>query len=248
MRSLLAPALLALCAAWAQPAGPGSELYRFVLVQAAPGRLLELIDLYKGRLPVVEAGGDEVPLIVRHSQGDRWDLLVIYPSGSFSRYYSPDRVAAREAAADASGVSNAAFARRFYEIVSWHEDVYVTGPPVAALRAYLKDAPLVHFEMMQALAGKREELIRQRHMESAFNRERGRPEYLVFTHEQGAAWDVITVDAYRNWRHYAEQETIPPAVNDAAARKAGFDSADGIGPYMRTLISGHHDTLGTLVR
>lgn len=248
MIPLLASALLTLAAAGSQPAGTPSELYRFVLVQAAPGRLLELIDLYKSRLPVIAAGGDEVPLIVRHSQGDRWDLLVIYPSGSFSRYYSQERLEAREAAANASGVSNAAFARRFYEIVSWHEDIYVTGPPVATLRAYLTDAPLVHFEMMQALAGKREELIRQRHMESAFNRERGRPEYLVFTHEQGAAWDVITLDAYRNWRHYAEQETIPAALNEAAARKAGFESADAIGPYMRTLISSHHDTLGTLVR
>ena len=32
------------------------------------------------------------------------------------------------------------------------------------------------------------------------------------------------------------------------ARKAGFENADAIGPYMRTLIASHHDTLGTLVR
>lgn len=44
----------------AQPGSP-TELYRFVLVQAAPGRLPELIDLYKSRLPVVAAGGDELP-------------------------------------------------------------------------------------------------------------------------------------------------------------------------------------------
>jgi hypothetical protein len=60
-----------------QPAA-APELYRFVLIQAAPGRLLDLIDLYKKRLPVIAAGGDELPYIVRHSQGDRWDLLVIY--------------------------------------------------------------------------------------------------------------------------------------------------------------------------
>jgi hypothetical protein len=50
----------------------------------------------------------------------------------------------------------------------------------------------VHLEMFQALAGKRETLIEERKMESAFNRARSRPEALVFTHEQGAAWDVIT--------------------------------------------------------
>jgi hypothetical protein len=53
----------------AQPAAPQPELYRFVIVQAAPGRLLELIDLYKKRIPVMAAGGDDVPYIVRHSQG-----------------------------------------------------------------------------------------------------------------------------------------------------------------------------------
>jgi hypothetical protein len=126
--------------------------------------------------------------------------------------------------------------------------VYLEGPPLPALRAYLKDAPLVHFEMMQALPAKRGALIEERRMESAYNVARGRPESLIFTHEQGAAWDVITLDAYRNWRHYAEQETIARDVNDDAARKAGFEKADAIGPYMRTLIASHHDTIGTLVR
>jgi len=65
-------ALSLLAAAPQQPAAP-MELYRFVLIQAAPGRLLDLIDLYKKRIPVMAAGGDEVPYIVRHSQGDRWD-------------------------------------------------------------------------------------------------------------------------------------------------------------------------------
>lgn len=231
----------------AQPPAPG-ELYRFVLVQAAPGRLMELIDLYKNRLPVIAAGGDEIPYIVRHSQGDRWDLAVIYPSGSFTSYYSAERTRQRAAAADGSGLSNAAFARKFYELVAWHEDVYVEGPPLAVFRDYVKDLGLVHFEMFQALAGKRDALIEERRMESAFNVARGRPGALIFTHEQGAAWDVITVDGYRNWRHYAESETIPQDVTEAAAKKAGFENADAIGPYMRSLISLHHDTIGTPVR
>ena len=58
-------------------------------------------------------------------------------------------------------------------------------------------------------------------MESAFNRFRSRPEALLSTHEQGAAWDVITIDGSRNCRHYAETETIPQDVSDAAAKKAG---------------------------
>ena len=232
----------------AQSPAAAPELYRFVLIQAAPGRLLDLIDLYRKRLPVIAAGGDEAPFIVRHSQGDRWDLLVIYPSGSFTTYYSTDRVQRREAAARASGVSNAEFARKFYDLVAWHEDVYVEGPPLAAFRAYVKDLGLVHLEMFQALAGKRDALLEERRMESAFNEARARPGALLFSHEQGAAWDVITLDGFRNWRHYAESETIPQDVSDAAARKVGFTSADAIGPFLRSLISLHHDTLATVVR
>ena len=247
---MLLPIAASILVAAGVPAQPTAapELYRFVLVQAAPGRLLDLIDLYKQRLPVIAAGGDEAPYIVRHSQGDRWDLLVIYPSGSFTAYYSEERVRRRQAAADSSGVSNAAFARKFYELVAWHEDVYVEGPSLAEFRAYVKDLGLVHFEMFQALAGKRDALIEERRMESVFNIARSRPGALIFTHEQGAAWDVITLDGYRNWRHYAESETIPQDLTEAAAKKAGFANADAIGPYMRSLISLHHDTLGTPVR
>jgi len=229
-------------------AAPAPELYRFVLVQAAPGRLLDLIDLYKKRLPVIAAGGDEVPYIVRHSQGDRWDLCVIYPSGSFTSYYSAERVQKRAAAAAASGVSGEQFARQFYDLVAWHEDVFVDGPPLPVFRDYVKDLGLLHLEMFQALAGKRDALIAERGMESAFNRARARPEALLFTHEQGAAWDVITIDGFRNWRHYAESETISVELNESAAKKAGFANADAIGPYLRSLIALHHDTLGTVVK
>lgn len=241
--------LLALTVATMQaPAGAPPELYRFVLIQAAPGRLLDLIELYKKRIPVMTAGGDEAPYIVRHSQGDRWDLLVIYPSGSFTTYYSVERVQRREAAARASGTSSAEFARQFYDLVAWHEDVYVEGPPLPMFRDYVKDLGLLHLEMFQALAGKREALIEERRMESAFNKARARPEALLFTHDQGAAWDVITLDGFRNWRHYAESETIPADVSEAAARKAGFASADAIGPFLRSLIALHHDTLATPVK
>ena len=225
----------------------GDYLYRFVIVQAAPGRLLDLIDLYRARMPVIAAGGDELPFIVRHSQGDHWDLCIIYPSGSWTEYYSRERVARRQAAGDASGVPNAEFARRFYSMIAWHEDLYAAGPPLEAFREHVRGMGLAHFEMLLALAGKRDELIRERQMENVFNRERGRGGTLIFVHDQGAAWDVITLGVYRDWRHYAEQEAIPTDASAAAAKKAGFTSPDAIGPYMRTLISTHRDTLGPIL-
>jgi hypothetical protein len=225
----------------------GSYLYRFVIIQAAPGRLLDLIALYKNRLPVIVAGGDEAPFIARHAQGDHWDLCVIYPSGSFSDYYAPGRVARRDAAAAQNGTPGAEFARQFYSMVAWHEDLYAEGPPIAVFREHVRGAGLAHFEMLQALPGKRDELVKERRMENVYNSERGRPHTLIFVHDQGAAWDVITLDVFRDWRHFAEQETISPEANAEAARKAGFPSADAIGPYMRTLISTHRDTLGPIL-
>jgi len=225
----------------------GDYLYRFVIVQAAPGKLLDLIELYRSRMPVVAAGGDELPFVVRHSQGDHWDLCIIYPSGSFTEYYSKERVAKRQAAGDASGVPNPEFARRFYSMVAWHEDLYAAGPPLEVFREHVRGMGLAHFEMLLALAGKRDELIRERQMENVYNRERGRGGTLVFVHDQGAAWDVVTLGVYRDWRHYAEQETIPAEASAAAAKKAGFASPEAVGPYMRTLISTHRDTLGPIL-
>jgi hypothetical protein len=226
----------------------GTYLYRFAILQAAPGRLLELIDLLKARMPVIASDGDEAPFIVRHSQGDHWDLVVVHPMRSFADYYRPERIAKREAAAVAAGLSAAEFDRRLNALVSWDEDLYLWGPPVDAFRAHVKEAGLLHFEMMRELPGKRDELVEERRMENAFNRERGRGETLIFVREAGAAWDVVTLAAYRNWRQYAESELVAPEVSDEAARKAGFANAAGVGPYMRTLISTHRDTLGPPVR
>ena len=61
----------------------------FVDDPGRPGKLPELLDLYRQRVPVIVAGGDDEPIFIRHSQGDRWDLLVIFPTGSFTDYYSP---------------------------------------------------------------------------------------------------------------------------------------------------------------
>lgn len=229
------------------PVPPRPELYKFVSIQAAPGKLPDLLALYRQRWPVMTANGDETPIFVRHSQGDRWDLLVIYPVGSFTAFYSAERMARREAAGKASGVTNARFQEQLYELIAWHEDVFAWGPPLAELRAYVAGTTVAHLEMMQARAGQHEALTRQRHRESDFNVHRGRPRMLVFTHQEGAAWDVITLDAWKDWRQYGEAQMVSADVSEAAAKKAGFVNADAVGVAMRSLINTHHDTLGTFV-
>src|SRR5262249_17448201 len=82
------------------PAG-GAYLYRATLIQAAPGKLLEVVDLYKAGWPGMKDSGDEPPIAMRHTQGDRWDLLLLFPMGSFEQFYSPERVTRRAKAATA---------------------------------------------------------------------------------------------------------------------------------------------------
>src|SRR4029453_6632971 len=70
-------------------------LYKTKLVQAAPGKLLEVIDLLKASQAGFKDAGDEQPLLMRHSQGDHWDLLVLIPMKSYADYYSAARIAKR---------------------------------------------------------------------------------------------------------------------------------------------------------
>src|SRR4030095_12294034 len=83
----------------ASPAGPSAGyLYRATPLQAAPGKLLEVVDLYKSGWPGIAGSGDEAPIAMRHSQGDRWDLLLLFPMGSFEDYYAPERIEKRRRA------------------------------------------------------------------------------------------------------------------------------------------------------
>jgi hypothetical protein len=245
IRNIVGAVLLVSCGTdlQAQPTPPPArpELYRFVMIQAAPGKLPELLDLYRQRVPVIVAGGDEQPIFIRHSQGDRWDLLAIFPSGSFTEYYSRERIAKREAAASAAGLSGAAFLTRMRPD-AWHEDVFVDGPPLGCAGTEGQDAGTGD----DADAGEARRLVTERQMEACSTSGAGAG-MLIFTHEQGAAWDVITLDAWRDWRQYGELQMVPAEVSDAAAKKAGFASADAVGVYMRSLISTHHDSLGASV-
>ncbi len=156
--------LLAATLAFLSPDAEGSYLYRTQLVRAAPGELLELIDLYKDRMPVFDAAGEERPFIMRHSQGDQWDLLLLYPIGSFADYYSQDRRARRQAAAANADVSESAFRRAVDERVAWREDLFVMGPDLDVVKSHFESAGYFHVEMFIALPGMREKLIEERRM------------------------------------------------------------------------------------
>jgi hypothetical protein len=204
----------------------GDSLYRFSLLRAAPGRLAELVVALKPT-----AGGPLArALVLRHSQGDHWDLMVLQPLASYTAHL-------KEAPAPLAPEA----------LVAWQEDGFVRGPDLDGIPGF-REGKLFHAEMFHALAGKRGELLAEREMENAYLRGVGRPANAVFARELGASWDCFTLGAYRGWKHYAERDDVAKDKAAAAARAAGFLSDDAVGPYLRSLVLDHHDSLLTPVR
>jgi hypothetical protein len=248
MQRLSAALILTLCAAQCASAQQSSEgpaqtrvqpfLYRVTLVQAAPGKLTELIDLYKQRSA---ASSDEAPLWMRHSQGDHWDLMILQPIGSYAQFFSNERTAQRSRAEQANSA-------RMRDDIAWQEDLYCNGPAIAELRRAFADGAFFHVEMFIALAGQFDNLHRERQMENAYARGVKQPENFIFVRDSGAAWDLFTIGVFRDLKHYAESANLTAQQQDAAAKAAGFESASQIGPYLRRFISTHHDTLAVAIK
>lgn len=225
-------------------AAPSQYYYKITLVQAAPGKLMELIDLYKTQAKALQEAGDEAPLWMRHSQGDRWDLLIIYPIGHYTDYYSPERAKKRRGAEN----SLISLVESFRQAIAWQEDVFMKGPQIEELRKTFATGAYFHVEMFQALPGKFSDLYREREMENAYAKALKEPENAIFIRDQGAAWDIITIGVFRDLKHYAEGSGVPAKDQEAAAKAAGFESPSDIGPYLRRFISLHHDTLAVGVK
>ncbi|OGD13293.1 MAG: hypothetical protein A2V76_01430 [Candidatus Aminicenantes bacterium RBG_16_63_14] len=220
-------------------------MYKTTFVRAAPGKLLELIALYKSRMAVINESGDEQPLWWRHTQGDQWDLMLLTPMGSYAEYYSKGRSARRDKAA---GPSQEEFVRKLNACASWREDIFVFGPPLETVKKAFEGTAYYHIEIFVSLPGKQEELFKEREMENVYAVETGRPYNMIFVRDQGAAWDLFTLGCYRDLRHWAGTGDLSREQREAAARKAGFGSPDEIGPYMRTLIDMHRDTMGVAIK
>jgi hypothetical protein len=188
-----------------------------------------------------KAGGEEAPLWMRHSQGDRWDLLILYPMASYGDYYSATRQAEREKAIEG-------WREKLRQDIAWQEDVFVYGPPLEDLRKAFAGAGLFHVEMFQSLPAHQAGLYKEREMENSYAHAVKEPENLIFVRDQGAAWDLFTIGCFRDIKHYAEGASGSPKEQEEAAKAAGFESASQIGPYLRTFIALHHDTLAVAVK
>jgi hypothetical protein len=215
------------------------ELYRVSTVRAAPGALLDVLALYADAAAAGhwQALGEPEPMLMRHSQGDQWDLLVLQPIGSYADYYARKRIAQREAAGEA------AFRLALNKLVVFREDLFAYGPPRAQVQAAYAENGFFHIEMFAALAGRHDALLQQRQMENSYLLAiKSRPN-LIWVGDQGSDVDVFTIGFYPSIVAFAAPAPVTDEQAEAAAKASGFKGRAFIGTYLRELLQSHHDTL-----
>ena len=99
LTAILTLSLLTLPSALAQELS-GDYLYKVSTIRAATGELSGLLDWIAQlkESDYFEMADEYPPLVMRHSQGDQWDLMMITPMESWTSYYSESSVGARDEA------------------------------------------------------------------------------------------------------------------------------------------------------
>jgi len=218
--------------------------YKVTLLRANPGDLLELIDEIKKDIENHESLGIERPYLLRHSQGDQWDLMLIYPIENMSSYFSNENMVNRSG----SNTLEKAYGESFHDLVSFQEEAIVEGPNKTKFINWFEEYSYFHIEIFTALAGKQAELLKQREMENVFYGHINHKGNLIFTRVFGPSWDNFTIGAYYNIQDFAGDGSTSFEEENEAAKKAGFDGVNYIGSYLRSLLLHHHDTLANKVK
>lgn len=195
--------------------------YQVSLLRAAPGHMPELIELVKAQK--TQSKGEM--LIMRHSQGDHWDLMLMLPSDG--RANSP-----------ISYQSKVDFQHDF--LVSSHYDWH-------SLQRLSKGANLFHVEMFQAAMGLYDELLEERVMENNYLVATQRNANLIFETVFGSDVDLFTLGIYPDMPAFAAEPELTSETFEKAAKVAGFKSRSDIGFHLRRFLVGHQDTLATQI-
>lgn len=219
------------------------QLYKVVLYRAKPGMLLELIDEVKKDVDNHSSLGMEQPYLLRHSQGDHWDLMLIHPIESLHGYFSGGQQKMRQQ----SRTMEKPYGSAFHTLVSSQEEAFVAGPAMDLFQNAFDENSFFHIEIFTALAGKQTELLQQRESENRFYAYLNHPPNLIFTRVFGPSWDIFTIGGYKSLQAYADDGGITFEQEDEAAKKAGFEGVKFIGSYLRALLLEHHDTLANKV-
>jgi len=223
----------------------GDYLYKVSAVRAAPGSMSDLLAWIAALRAsnYFEDAGESPPFIMRHSQGDQWDLLIISPMGNWSDYFSEDSIGKR----DAASAKHAELLASGDALLAFDEDHFAYGPSLAAFSAAYDDNDFYHIEMFEAAPGKSNELFEQRRMENNYLSATGQTTNMIFSRAAGSDVDVFTIGFHKSLETFAAPGSVSDADKEAAAVAAGFKGRSDIAFYLRSLISGHHDTLAVKV-
>ncbi|MFV1885488.1 MAG: hypothetical protein ACMZ7B_13445 [Balneola sp.] len=219
------------------------QQYKLTLLRANPGDLLELIELIKEDISDYKSLGIDKPYLLRHSQGDQWDLMLIYPIGNLSDYFAEEQMMKRTA----SESIEKSYGSGYFDLVSFQEEAIVEGPDKEQFVEWFEEYGYFHIEIFTALAGKQAELLEQRKMENEFYSHINHKGNFIFTRVFGPSWDIMTIGAYYNIQDFAGDGSTTFEEEDEAAKKAGFEGVNYIGSYLRSLLLHHHDTLANKV-
>ena len=216
--------------------GTGFEsLYRVTLLRAEPGKFTELFNDIKGR-----AKRNAKYHVLRHSQGDHWDLMTLEPLGSYSDWFDKSQFKRH--------TLDAAWREHLDRLVVHRSEWFVYGPSADVVAEGVNNHNLYHIEMFRARAGHKTKLLRQRAMENNYLSQTGQVANLVFKGDQGGDWDVMTIGFHKSLTSFAEGSSLSAEEKDKIAKQNGFNSVDDIGPYLRSLIDSHNDTLAVSIR
>lgn len=221
------------------------QLYRVKLIRAAPGDLLEVVEMFKTDMKNHARHGIEKPYLMRHSQGDQWDLLFIYPVNRLSSHFTKKSMQQKRR----SKTLGKKYGDRFFTKISTQQEAFFAGPPKEEFSKWFEEFSYYHVEIFTALVGKQKELLKQREMENVYLKELNRRPNFIFTKVTGSTWDIFTIGFYKDLKDYASSGDGSTAEDrENAAKKAGFKSTATIGSYLRKFLLEHHDTLAGAIR
>lgn len=132
-------------------------------------------------------------------------------------------------------------------LIAFDEDHFAYGPPLSEITREYAENNFYHIEMFKAAPGKAEALFEQRRMENAYLTTTGQTTNMIFRRAAGSDVDVFTIGFHENLEAFAAPSGATPEEAEAAAIAAGFEARSNISFYLRSLISGHHDTLAVKV-
>lgn len=191
--------------------------FKVSLLRAAPGKMPELLS----QASDYRQNNKGEVLLMRHSQGDHWDLMMIEPM--------TEKITESQRYNDI-----AAFEHQFLVRSAWSwQDI----------KARAKYAGLFHIEMFHAAVGKKAQLLKQRQMENSYYNATKRDGNIIFETVFGHDMDNFTLGFYKDMKTFATDPDLPNEVFEKAATDAGFTSRSDIGLYLREFISRHYDTL-----